>query len=158
MEICKDSKILLFRFSNYWTDDFIRDHKSIIDRTGYVWMCKQGKRSSLEIVASIIRDGGCIVLKEPDKCGGKYYIGHFTEITEDQPDDISHFPTYYLRELHLYRTRAQWLKINEIHLLPSSYVESLYLQKSGKKLKDQINRTSSAVMYITNTEVIKVDG
>lgn len=158
MEICKGSNILLFRFGNYWTDDFIREHKSIIDKTGYVWMCKQGKRSSIEIIRSIILDGGCIVLKEPDKCGGKYYIGHFTDITEDQPNDISHFPTYYLRELRLNRTRAQWIKIDKLYLLPSCYVEALYLQKSGKKLKNQINRTSSAVMYITNTEAIRVDG
>lgn len=157
MEICERSKILLFRFSNYWTNDFIKDHKAIIDNAGYVWMCKQGKRSSIETIRSIIQDGGCIVLKEPDKRGGKYFIGHFTEITEDQPDDINHFPAYYLSELHLNRTLAQWIKIDAIHSLPSSYIGTLYLQKNGKKLTDQINRTSSAVMYITNAERIIID-
>ncbi len=55
--------MLFFRFSNYREFSFIEEHKSIINSTGYVWLMKIGKRTSIISINKVLKAGGYIVLK-----------------------------------------------------------------------------------------------
>lgn len=147
MRVKKNTRFLLFRFGNYWDVDFIAEHKKIIIEQGYVWMLKTGKKVSLDKLNAILEDGGYVILKESKQAGNRYYLGTFTEVTLDNPEDARHCPDYY-QNVKSYS--QEWFKITSIGALDEANVETLLLSNSGKALKDVIDRTSSSFMFVEN--------
>ena len=94
MIINENTKILLFRFSNFGKNSFIAAHMEILKKHGYVWMLKLGKRSSVERLNEIKENGGWIVLRSPKADGSKSYIAKFSDISEEEPVNKV-YPGYY---------------------------------------------------------------
>lgn len=158
MIINKDTEMLLFRFSNYKRHSFINEHLSLLNNTGYVWMMKLGKRSSIEKINDIKENGGWLVLRSPKADGSKSYLAKFTDVIEVTPKD-GVYPEYYhelfngIDEGNLYYVNDpsfQWFRIELIEPLDNITAGSLVVSKTGKKVDDVINTTRTAVMFIKN--------
>lgn len=149
MIIKKNTKMVLFRFGNFWTDDFINEHLLIIKAKDYVWLQKTGKRASAEKIKTVIDEGGYIIFKEPKNAGNNYYLGVFTEMRMDSPKDEAHCPPYY-KNVRSYS--EQWFKVVSIKPISHNYIDSLILTQTGKKLTNIVDRTSSSFMFVQNSQ------
>lgn len=160
MIIPQDAKMMLFRFSNYKKHAFIDEHIKVINDTGYVWMMKVGKRTSLEKINSVLDSGGFLVLKAPVKNGGNYYICHFTEIKENEISELNHVPSYYkdyINDGDFCDRYFQLFKVKWIVPLPDEYADSLALQLNGNPVSETIKETRTAVMFIYNKRSITIN-
>ena len=164
MTINIDTDMLLFRFNNYKGYSFIDEHLMVLTQKNHVWMLKLGKRSSFEKLKEIQEKGGWLILRSPKAEGGKSYLAHFTEFTENKPIDDS-YPKYYKELLNskneddIYFTDMpsfQWFRIESIMPIDNSIATSLVVSKTGKKVDDVISTTRTAVMFIKNKAVIDV--
>ena len=150
-----ETKMLLFRYSNYQKYRFIDEHTKIIHKAKYVWMMKMGKKTSVEKIKDIIKNGGYIVFKAPVADGNLFYIGKFVDFSEELPNDEKHMPKYY-SEINFWDAPTQFFKLVDIVPLDEEYVASLRLEKNKKKVLDVINETRTAVMFIENEKDINV--
>ena len=151
--ICQNTKMLLFRYSNYQKHRFIDEHLKIIQNAGYVWMMKMGKKTSVEKIQTIIKDGGYIVLKAPVADGSGFYIGRFVAFSESLPDDEKHMPEYYatiVDDINFWDAPTQFFKLTDIIPLDEKYVNAFRLEKNKKRVVDVVNETRTAVMFIEN--------
>ena len=162
MLIDVNTEMLLFRFSNYGKNSFINEHRNVLNENGYVWMLKLGKRSSVEKIKAIIKNGGWLVLRSPKADGSISYLAKFSEISEEDPIDPI-YPEYYDEILDeddedFYNPNAvyQWFKIERIEELSEDDAESLVVSKTGKKVNEVIGTTRTAVMFIQNSKQIKL--
>lgn len=162
MLIDVNTEMLLFRFSNYGKNSFINEHRNVLNENGYVWMLKLGKRSSVEKIKAIIKNGGWLVLRSPKADGSISYLAKFSEISEEEPFDPI-YPEYYDEILDeddedFYNPNAvyQWFKIERIEELSEDDAESLVVSKTGKKVNEVIGTTRTAVMFIQNSKQIKL--
>lgn len=161
MLISPNTEMLLFRFNNYRKYSFINQHKEVLDKYGYVWMLKIGKRSSIDKIQSVIASGGWIVLRSPKADGSVSYIAKFSEILEEEPTEPV-YPEYYNEILDneenedYYNPNAvyQWFKLENIQELSETNAETLVISKTGKKLNDVIGTTRTAVMFVRNGKQI----
>ena len=162
MLIPANTEMLLFRFNNYRKHSFIKQHLSVLEEYGYVWMLKVGKRSSVEKIQSIIKCGGWLVLRSPKADGSICYLAKFSEISEEEPIDPV-YPEYYNEILDgeeddadYYNPNAvyQWFKLEKIRELSEEAAENLVISKTGKKVNDVIGTTRTAVMFVRNGKQI----
>ena len=129
MIVKANTPILVFRFSSSWTENFIEAHRAVIESQGRVWVYKQGKKPSVDIVNKIIDAGGYIIFKEPKKLGDRYYIGTIDSIEFNKPDDpASFFPKYYSEELEIGSLKnGTWFRVCSMEPFNSKYIEKLLL-------------------------------
>lgn len=157
--IKKETGMLLFRYSNYRKFRFIDEHKKIIQQSKYVWMMKMGKKTSLDKIKGIIERGGYIVFKAPVADGNLFYLGRFTDFSEELPDDELHMPKYYaeiVEDINFWDAPTQFFKLVDLVPLDEKYALTLRLEKNKKKVLDVINETRTAVMFIENETEIDV--
>ena len=55
MVIKQNTEMMLFRYNNYKGYSFIKEHLSVYEKHGYVWMLKVGKRSSEEKIKRVVK-------------------------------------------------------------------------------------------------------
>lgn len=154
MVIEQGKSMLLFRFSNYKSTDFIKEHLQILNKDGFVWMLKLGRRSNIRKIEQIIADGGYMVLKAPKSVGGQYYIAKLYEVTETAP--AVGYPQYYSDFIYDQYGDEQWFKLGDIHEMPMESVDSLVLEKNRNKVDIVISQTRTSVMFITVDKRIEI--
>lgn len=163
MRINENTKMLLFRFNNFGNNSFIAAHTDVLQKNGYVWMLKLGKRSSMDKLNDIKENGGWLVLRSPKADGGKSYITQFSKMLEEEPEDMV-YPSYYAEILNESDEQSyynpniayQWFKIELIAELTESNVETLVISKTGKSVNAVIETTRTAVMFIQNSKQISI--
>ena len=164
MIIEKETEMLFFRFNNYRKYSFYKEHLSIINEKGCVWMLKVGKRSSMDKLTTIAEHGGWLVLRSPKSDGSKSYLAKYTKVIESTPTDAC-YPAYYqevineITDTDQYYMRApsfQWFRIISIEPLDNNVCESLVVSKTGKKVDEVIKTTRTAVMFIKNDAPIEL--
>ena len=164
MTIAAGTEIILFRYSNYGNYSFIQEHRSVIERIGYVWMLKIGKKSSVEKITTIKESGGWMVLRSPKSEGGISYIASFSEFSETFPDELR-CPEYYEEIIHgvnddeainFTKPTFQWFKLNSILRLDENMSKNFVVSKTGKSVDEVIDTTRTAVMYIKNVKKMTI--
>lgn len=145
---------LLLRINNYKNKDFIEEHNKIIQKYGYVWMLKAGRKLVQSKLDTVMNDSAVLILKAPKKTGGGYFYTSINEycIGKERPDMI--YPDYY-KELiddevywQVESLDGTWLKIGEIKSLPEEKVSKLKLLSNGKLVCDVVGTTMSATLYV----------
>ena len=155
----KLTKMLLFRYSNFKKYRFIDEHQKIIEASKYVWMMKLGKKTSSIKIREIINCGGYIVFKAPVADGEMFFIGKFSEFSENMPEDKLHMPEYYSEiadDENFGYAPTQFFKLHSLLPLAEEHIDKLRLEKNKKKLIDVIGTTRTAVMFIENEEEINI--
>ena len=164
MIIKKNTEMLLFRFNNYKSNNFIAEHNAVLEREGFVWMLKIGKRSSIEKLDIIIEQGGWLILRSPKADGSKSFLAHFSEYAENEPKEKC-FPLYYREILNsisdedtLYSSEPsyQWFKLDYLTPLDKHSAAEIVVSKSEKKVDSVVNTTRTAVMFVKNAIPIEV--
>lgn len=152
------TQMLLFRFSNYGKNKFIDEHIKVLNDKGFVWMMKIGKRTNVDKINEILRQGGYLVLKSPVRDGEKYYLAQFTEVKECEPDE-EYAPEYYsdiYQDELLNGGTLQIFKIKRIEELNEKMVKHLRLKLNGRLVADVIKETRTSVMFIENDKELIV--
>ena len=162
MTIEANTEMILFRFSNYKKQSFIGAHLAVLEKEGYVWMLKFGRKTDHKKLQAIIQSGGWLVLHAPKADGGRSYLAQFTEVQEDNPVDMV-FPGYY-KELFespddrfcLEESSRQWFRLVSLKPMHNDEVASLAISKTGKRVEDVIKVTRTAVMFVRNDCPIEI--
>ncbi len=156
MTIEVNTEMILFRFSNYKKQSFIDAHRAVLEEEGYVWMLKFGRKTDPKKLQSIIHSGGWLVLHAPKADGGRSFLAQFTDVQEDNPDDMV-FPGYY-KELfesqddhfNFDESSRQWFRLISLKPIRDDEAASFVISKTGKRVEDVIKVTRTAVMFIRN--------
>ena len=159
MVIKEDTSMLLFRFRSFGRYDFVETHKEFIDKNGCVWLLKIGKRTSSEKISEIQQEGGWMILRSPKADGGKSYIAKFLDYAEETPTD-GLFPSYYEEVINsedFWEATCQWFKIDRLIPLSTETTKTLVMVKTEKPVDEIIGSTRTAVMFVKNTDPIKLD-
>lgn len=156
MRVKSDQKMLLIRFNNYKSTDFICEHNKCIQDNHHVWTLKTGKMIPIVKMQSIIDDGGFVVLKAPKSSGGKYYLAHARSSFNGVPTREMVYPDYYKKmiadeNLWMIDTlEGTWIEIDQISALSDEIIQHIKLISNGKLADDVIKTTRSATMYVTS--------
>lgn len=159
MVIKENTNMLLFRFRDFGKYDFIDTHREFIEKNGYVWLLKIGKKTSSERLSEIQREGGWMILRSPKADGGKSYVVKFVSFTEETPND-GMFPEYYEEVINsedFWEATCQWFKIDRIISLSDEFSKTLVMAKTQKPIDEVIGATRTAVMFVKNVSPITID-
>ena len=149
-----DSSKLLLRYSSYKKYDFIREHNSVIQDKGSVWMLKVGKCIPETKLQGMYRDGGILYLRSPKAEGEKIYKAVITAYYLGEPKHNMIFPNYYdemLNDEDLWLVDSlsgTWFEVVEIKEISKSQAEQLKLVRNGKRAVDVLSCTRSSVLYV----------
>lgn len=157
MVIPEKSELLLFRYSNYGKHLFLNEHQKILARSGHVWMLKIGRKTNKEKIRRVSESGAWMVLRSPKADGSQSFISHFSNCSENEPDDQC-FPEYYNELIHSRNENLDfynkpsflWFRIESIFLLPKSETTKLIVSVNGKSVDNVIATTRTAFMFIQN--------
>ena len=142
--------LLVIRFTQYKKIDFIGEHLRLINKDGFVWMLKTGRRIPDSSLKKSVFKNGIVILKAPKKAGGQYYFAIVDNYHNGLPQDDYSYPRYYdemIEESYDYSMDGTWLKIKKIKIMEENMLDHLIMQKSGKNLHDVINSTRTSVLY-----------
>lgn len=147
MFIKKNSEIFLIRLNTTGYNNAINDHIELINKHGYVWLQKRGRKARIERLTDVLVQGGYIIIKEPKHNGDRYFIGQFVEVADQLPNEENTYPDYYNKYKN-YENRSQWFKITSLTQLNNDDIEELYFASSKEKVTNIINSTSTAFMFV----------
>lgn len=156
MRIKSNQKMLLLRYNNYKSTDFICEHSKCIQENHHVWTLKTGKMIPKDKIQSVIDDGGFIVLKAPKSSGGKYHLAHMRSSFNGSPTKEMVYPNYYekmIADENLWMIdslEGTWIEIDQIANLPNEAIPHIRLISNGKLADEVIKTTRSATMYVTS--------
>ncbi len=159
MIIEKDQKLLVLRIGEYKNYNFVKEHNSIIQERGLVWMLKLGKTIPQNALDGTIGKNGVVILREPKRAGGGLLLCKCIEYRNDDLLPSSLFPMYYkemLSEYYWLSSFGTWLCLTSIVPLGEKYYDSLLLAKNDKPLSQVLSETRTSFMYVRNTAEILV--
>lgn len=150
-------KILVLRYSQFRNYDFLSEHKSIIDRLGYVWMLKLGKTVPEYRMKEILAETQAIILKAPKSQGGNYLIAVFDDFYNGKAPKELLFPNYYNEMVdtsYEYSLEGTWIKTISVREMTNEEVKKIFLVSNDKNIEDVMKSTRSALLYAYSTEDI----
>ena len=163
--IKENTQMLLFRFRDYKSKDFIEEHTRILLEKGFVWMLKAGKKTSERKLRQILDDGGWMILRAPKSKGSKMFLAQYTTFQCIEPKETI-YPTYYTDfinqdddEDEYYRdnTVLQWFRLISLVPFPEKSKQCIVLSKSFSPVDNVIKTTRTAVMFVTNIDKITLE-
>lgn len=89
--------------------DFFNEHKTILDKKGYVWFCRFGKNNMK--IKSLENCGNILLIKDSEKNGGNVYIANYDIVKEGNFSINNDYPTYYNDIL---QSKGLWIRLLSI--------------------------------------------
>ena len=148
-------KLLVLRFNNYKNNDFIVEHKKIIDKNGAVWLLKLGKPVPKKALEEILLNTGGLILKAPKARGGNFYYCKMLDARNSRPDSNMKFPEYYkemMDDLFWFSFEGTWIKINGFRELNDSEILKLKLIRNNRLLPEVLMQTRTTMLYAYSTD------
>lgn len=151
MVVKKGTDILLFRYSKYDHYDFLAEHNRILEKEGFVWVLKLGRKTNEPSIRNILSQGGTLILKSPKSEGGKYTLCLFDLYSTDKPNPAL-YPKYYSEfiESQYCETSYQWFRITKMLEMNDAQIEALRVKKNDMAVNEIIKATRTSVMFIYN--------
>lgn len=147
--ISKDKNYSLIKM-NTKKIDFLNEHKQYIDKNGYVWFGRYGKR---KFDIKINENETCIyvILKDAVSSTNRTFICEVVEVTDEIPN--SGYPKYYDEFLEDIK---QWLKIINIYEIDNKVLyEKFIAAKSGLEAKKVLS-SIAPIAILKPLEDIKI--
>lgn len=161
MFIIKEKNMLLLRYSNYKSFNFLKEHEDVLKKNKCFWMMKVGKNIPEKKLEALYKQGGTLILRSPKSAGGKYYALNVEGCFIGEATENMTFPEYYCEMLkdenfwQLESLNGTWFKINKIDLIADKYIPHFYLISNGKKAEEVLSRTRSSMLYIKSDITIE---
>ena len=148
----KNTTMLVLRVNDYGSINFIEEHRKECSKTGSVWMLKIGRALAEKSINRVMESGGCLLLKEPKKDGGKYYFCKISDIQQGKAKEEYNYPDYY-SQFNPYGMPLDgtWLKISGIVPLAETILPQFELVKGGKKMTEIVNSTRSPILFVQSS-------
>ena len=160
MKLDKDKTMLVLRVNDFQSIHFIEAHQDLINRHGTVWMLKAGRSLASKSLSTIKNEGNYLILKEPKKAGGRYYLCHILDVYEGPAKKDMVYPSYYqqLDSVNI-SLRGTWLLIEGIIPINEDVLDYIVLVKGGKRMTEIVNSTRSPILFVKSLmDLIEVQG
>lgn len=132
IHLCEDSNYPLIKM-NTNKINFLEEHKSILNKEGYVWFGRYGKRK-FSIKINEGEKSKYIILKDAAKSTNRTFICEVVEIENNIPKEG--YPEYYKTFIN---NIIQWFKIINIYEIDTDILFEKFIScKSGKEAKKVI--------------------
>jgi hypothetical protein len=154
MIIEKGKDMLCMRFVNVGGYDCIEEHKTLLNKNGFVWFGKIGNKPTDRALEKMIQDkSNYILLKDPSKA----YICTFETYQYDMPTDG--FPAYYSTEILPNRKFSIWFKLLYItEVTDLSVLNDIVLKSSRSPILETARKSMASHFYtVTKREVVIED-
>lgn len=159
MIIEKNQKCLVIRVSNFKRYNFIDEHKELVERDGFTWMLKCGKRIPEKALSEIQRSGGHLIVKTPKKQDEAYYYAHLCNFSNDEPPSRLSYPKYYeeiVQENEENSLSGTWLKIDSLEVIGSQLIDHFRLVSNSHQLRDVVQATRTPFLYVISDEHLSI--
>jgi hypothetical protein len=144
---------LAIKFSDTLTSvDTVREHKVVLNETGYVWFGKLGStlgKQNIKKLNGQIASGKVTYVFLIQKKGSEYQVSRGTvkEVSLNIPcDEDDHVPTYYEKQ-HILEQVNLWINLSRLVNVGVKGLSKYHTASSGKKEKSSIFK-SMASMFI----------
>lgn len=141
MEFKENTAFLMLKINTPPDIDFLKEHKSILDKYGEVWFCRFGKSNVIK--SKITEDGSFVFFKDSAKNNNRIYVGNISAISVNSP--LSNYPEYY-QQIHM--EQAFWLRLIDIDEVDPSQVMDNFRIKSSNASLDGVYRSMCNSFYI----------
>ena len=145
------NQVLVLRYNNSNEQEYIQEHKTVLQEYGHVWMLKIGRPPKIELINAIHDNGGKIVLCSPKKSNYKMYLCDVVDCYVGSEKEDLHYPEYYkgMRDEYNERIclRGTWFKITAIRKLQEELRQRLFLTSNERKVDEVIKETRTASLY-----------
>lgn len=148
-------KLLVLRFNDYKNNDFILEHRRIVEKNGAVWFLKLGKPVPRKALEDILLGTGGLILKAPKARGGKFYYCKMLDARNSKPDSDMIYPEYYkemMDDLFWFSFEGTWIKINGFRELNDSEILKLKLIRNNRLLPEVLMQTRTTMLYAYSTD------
>ena len=150
----KGKDILCMRFVNVGSYDCIEEHKTLLNKNGFVWFGKIGNKPTDKALNRMIEDNSnYVLLKEPKKA----YICTFETYQHDIPSEG--YPAYYSTEILPNREFSIWFKLLSINEVKDfSVLNDIVLKSSRSPILETARKSIASHFYtVTRQEVVIED-
>ena len=143
-----EKNVLLIRYSNYYGIDTIKEHVEVIEKYGYCWFGKFGKKPSESYINKLMKDGSIYAFLYTR---GVLHLGKIIDVSYEKPREGC--PDYYLSRL--YGTDMEPVIYFKLTMLQEENVGRLddYLVPfSGKEAMYTLNKSLSSYIVIRHKD------
>jgi len=149
--IKKESSCLFIRVPDYKNYNSIEEHIKCINKYGYVWLIKLGRKPNYTFMNQFMKDGGNLILKTTPKNGNKYY---WFKVDSKVPDSNFIVPKYYDElfenegyDIELLKTTHLCLKATQYKELTKEEVDFFETISKKKPLSTSILNSRAPQVY-----------
>lgn len=145
--------VMVMRFKNHKSFDFIKEHKKLEEEYGNVWMLKAGKKIPKAKIDSVIGDGGSLVLRASKESGKGLFFAKILETYEGEPTKEMIYPEYYADLVSdndfwsLDSLEGTWLRVCDIQSIDEDKLNEVKLISNGRKIVEALNSSMTSVLY-----------
>lgn len=161
MKIKRETPVLFVRISDYKKYNYVEEHKKVLDKNGYVWLLKIGKKSNENFVKKVLENGGGLIIKSTAKHGHNFYYCTFTT---NKVDDSLLYPDYYNEifddeyyDLEELKKSCSWFKIEKMVPLSEEQVKKFVVIKTRRNLLECGTMFRVNQMYLEADEDIIIN-
>ena len=154
--IKKGTPHIFLRLNDFNNNDYIQEHRKVIDKYGYTWLLKMGKTINKEYLNDIIRQNGGLILKSSAKRGNKFYYAEVISIDISNEEEII-YPEYYNEyfdyenyTIEQVKKDGYWFKITGIVDVDDEFIDNFIINNGGKPMFECALETRVVHMYISN--------
>lgn len=136
-------KTICLRFSDAFapSEGTVFLHQRVIEKHGFVWFGKKGKRILPEKFETILKNGPTkIVLIKTG--GSERYLATLEDYSYRPQKEI---PAYYKDQEYSFET---WLKLSKIELAPVDILQKCIIPVSGKTVESILKKTIGSYFYV----------
>lgn len=115
--------------------DFFHEHKTILDKKGYVWFCRFGKNNMK--IETLENCGKILLIKDSEKRGGNVYIANYDIVKEGNFSINNAYPSYYN---DISQNKGLWIRLISITRYSKDKLNANFvINTSGNKVANIFN-------------------
>lgn len=153
MKVCNldcGQNLLLLRYSSSLKESIIEEHRSLIDKQGYVWYGKLSGITSDRIISAVLSAEypGIILYQK-----GKAYLCELSDFTINKPDEG--YPKYYDEE---YIFPTCYFKLKSMDEISLDVFDDLYVRSSKRSLTEVFSKQCmSSSLFVAYKEIKEIE-
>lgn len=136
---------IIIRYSDNFGENTIKEHKKLIDKKGYCWFGKIGKKPSEKYIKLLVEQTSPkIVLYSKMNT----YICNIEDISYDKPK--SGYPKYYDQKLYQYDQLvipSVYFKLKNIEKIDDEELNNFIVMSSGNSALQTFNNSMNTMLY-----------
>lgn len=154
---------IFLRLNDFNNNDYIQEHRDVINKYGFTWLLKMGKTINKDYLNDIVEKKGGLILKSSAKRGNKFYYAEVvsTDISKEEkmiyPEYYNEYFDYEYYTIEQAKQEGYWFKITNIIEVDDEFIDNFIINNGGKPMLECALETRVVHMYISNKKDVSLN-